>query len=884
MRIKVYLVILIIVSVWQSTAFGLGMGGIEVDSHLNEQLEARISIVTSDPAELEALEVRLASPEDFSRVGLQRSQGLNKLTFKVVDDPTGYHISVSSTEAIKEPFLNFLIEVNWANGRLLREYTVLLDPPVYVPTSTTSVTPSTTTTSGLDDYDTSPEVTDTRDDYQSTVDDSYLDSDTRSDTDDDDSNESQTDQSDYSSSYGGEEYGPVPKGDSLWEIALQTRPDSSINVNQMMLALLRSNPDAFFQDNINALKSGEILRIPDRDEILDLTSQDALDFVKSHNSLWNEYRVAVSGTAPIVSTAGTDPGRWDSYDTDTSDDTDDSRLELVPSNNNSDSDYYSSGSSNDDFAESADADRLRDDVSRAQEELSARESENSDLRSRVGELESLVDNLQRAVEIKDSDLAVLQAQLADSNDSSFADTDYTSPTDDLYATDTSSDDLYSSTDTSTDDLYGDSSTDDLYGNDGTTTDDLYASEDTPTDDLFTTDDTATDDLYADDTTSSSDPLLFGDPDTSSMDPEDTGISDPFAVDQIADTSDAEVAAEDTTEPVAFLPNPEPSMMDQVMGYATNPIAIGGLVGLFLLIGVGVWLSKRGSKESVDSGSSMAERMLAGDMSSSSEPPIDEFDQLDEATSSLDDSAVEFDEDLGSIEESSSTPEDDDFSLDFGLDDEESDLDGDSETTLEHPTIQRPLTTHEKTTAERPLADDEMDFDMPELDDEFDDDGDISFDIDDSEEVSSLDAALPKEAEADDFLSDGLDLDFAETDLDEDVNLDFGDLDGPDTSLESIVTDDDLGEDSMAQQEEINFDHSPPPIPDLADDLEEDVELDLGDEDLFAGEDAIATKLDLARAYLDMGDPDGAKSMLNEILSEGSDMQKQDAQKLLDQVS
>ena len=115
-------------------AQALGLGGIEVKSGLNEPLNAEIQVIQSAPGEADGLAVALASAEDFARVGIDRTRMDMPLSFAVGMSKDGQAvIKVTSATPVREPFLNFLLEVNWSKGRLLREYTVLLDPPVSAP-------------------------------------------------------------------------------------------------------------------------------------------------------------------------------------------------------------------------------------------------------------------------------------------------------------------------------------------------------------------------------------------------------------------------------------------------------------------------------------------------------------------------------------------------------------------------------------------------------------------------------------------------------------------------------------------------------------------------------------------------------------------------------
>ncbi|MCZ6578894.1 MAG: hypothetical protein O6927_06040, partial [Gammaproteobacteria bacterium] len=129
-----------------TNSLALGLGEIEVDSFLNQPLDAKIEVISTRPGEVDDLLVTLASRDAFTRAGLSRPRGLSELRFKVLineEDGTAV-VLVTTKKAVKEPFLNFLVEADWAKGRVLREFTVLLDPPFYADTPTPAATSSQT--------------------------------------------------------------------------------------------------------------------------------------------------------------------------------------------------------------------------------------------------------------------------------------------------------------------------------------------------------------------------------------------------------------------------------------------------------------------------------------------------------------------------------------------------------------------------------------------------------------------------------------------------------------------------------------------------------------------------------------------------------------------
>ena len=122
-------------------AWALGLGNIELKSALNQPLQAQIEVVSATPEELQSLKVAVAAAEMFERYGLERPAFLESLTFRVVTDRSGRGVvQVTSAQSIAEPFVTLLVEATWPRGRVLREYTVLLDPPVLLPASATPQT------------------------------------------------------------------------------------------------------------------------------------------------------------------------------------------------------------------------------------------------------------------------------------------------------------------------------------------------------------------------------------------------------------------------------------------------------------------------------------------------------------------------------------------------------------------------------------------------------------------------------------------------------------------------------------------------------------------------------------------------------------------------
>ncbi len=266
------------------SAGALGLGEIDLKSALNEPFVADIPLQLDDPADLNSVNVYLASVATFERYGVSRAAYLSDFRFFLSTDDSGNGIvQVRSVRAVSEPFVTLLLEVEWPAGKLLREYTVLLDPPVFdAGAVATPVQPAE-----------SPAVADTLPDaipepvaaaqpeaklepvaptvvpivapapVMPVQEPEPLPQELQP-----------LAGTETTLSLAGSTHGPVTQGQTLWGLAQELRANSSVDINQMMLALYRTNPSAFV-DNINRLKEGAILRVPNSDEIGAMTRSEA---------------------------------------------------------------------------------------------------------------------------------------------------------------------------------------------------------------------------------------------------------------------------------------------------------------------------------------------------------------------------------------------------------------------------------------------------------------------------------------------------------------------------------------------------------------------------------------------------------------------------------
>ncbi len=402
---KSSLVLALALSVATSGAQALGLGDIDLKSALNQNFNADITLLSVEKGTLDDVRVALASPEAFEQAGVERPYLLSRLYFKPerLEDGRAV-IRVTSREPIREPFLNFVIEVNWPKGRLLREYTVLLDPPVTLerkpapveapvaaPEAAPEVAPETATETAAVTAPATPAGEATEIAMEEGV-------------------------------VSGE-YGPVKTGDSLWVIAERSMHQGA-DINQMMMAIYRANPKAFFNNNINNLKAGQILRIPDREETMGISRREARDQYGEHLNAWMAEKQAAAvvateaevkpETQPEVkpgagtTEAAAGPGAAEGTAAEKPE-VQDAELKIATARPEGEGE---AGAAEEAATEETIA-RLKQELLIAKEDAESARLEGSEQHSRVVELESQLADLQRLLDLKSEQLAQLQAGLSE---------------------------------------------------------------------------------------------------------------------------------------------------------------------------------------------------------------------------------------------------------------------------------------------------------------------------------------------------------------------------------------------------------------------------------------------------------------------------------------
>ena len=269
-----------------NVALALGLGEIRVKSQPGQPLLAEIPSISSEPGELEQLRARLASPVTFERVGLPRPQGLvNELDFTVALDDAGRPVvRVTSRTPVDVAAVNFLIEVDWGQGRLVREYSALVSAPGTLAAAEQPVidapaaAPTDTITRPVEPVAAAPAEPEPVPQATQPV-------------------PTQAAPAPAVAATPapppvapGDTLAPVRRGQSLSQIAAPLAREQGYTLDQAMVALLRANPDAFINGNLNLLKQGAVLRVPEAAEAQTLLESEAAALVRSQVAEWRRAR------------------------------------------------------------------------------------------------------------------------------------------------------------------------------------------------------------------------------------------------------------------------------------------------------------------------------------------------------------------------------------------------------------------------------------------------------------------------------------------------------------------------------------------------------------------------------------------------------------------
>ncbi|RMG32962.1 MAG: hypothetical protein D6720_12375 [Gammaproteobacteria bacterium] len=353
----------------------LGLGGIKTTSALNQNFSGLIELRSVEADELPDLRVKLADAKAFAKAGLERPFFLTLLKFRPMrlDDGRAV-IRVTSDFPIREPFLDFLVEVDWPKGHLIREYTVLLDPPV----TTRRKAPAVQTTraparQAAPDASPTPPGAARR--------------------------------SAVTEPAGTGEYGPVSANDTLWSIAKKLRP-AGVTMAQMVMALFQANPEAFVEGDMNRLKRGQILRVPPPEEIRGISRAEAAQAYRQAQEQWRNRRS--SAKAKVSRNTGSDTAATKEAVTGGAAAEPEPQAELRIATARPEGKGEPGAS--EDRGDEQTLEEIKHELLIARENAESSRIETEALRNEMDELRKRLDDMQRLLMLKDQQLAQLQAK------------------------------------------------------------------------------------------------------------------------------------------------------------------------------------------------------------------------------------------------------------------------------------------------------------------------------------------------------------------------------------------------------------------------------------------------------------------------------------------
>ena len=281
----------------QTPAYSAGLGKLSINSALGQPLNAEIEVIAADPTELNSLQARMASTEAFRSANIEMSNALSGVKFVVDKKPDGRTVlKITSNKPINDPFVDMLIELNWGSGQMVREYTLLLDPPGMTNNQSNrnlTVTPVITPATPVKTRPVA--AAETGQVEKQPVHESRVNSVKPAAKKQIESKVPQKTESDSTagSKSGAETIGPVKRGATLMAIAKETKPEG-VKLEQMLVGLYRQNTQAF-SGNMNRLKTGQILKVPTKEEVSAISQAEAVREIKLQSSDWHNYRQKLAG-------------------------------------------------------------------------------------------------------------------------------------------------------------------------------------------------------------------------------------------------------------------------------------------------------------------------------------------------------------------------------------------------------------------------------------------------------------------------------------------------------------------------------------------------------------------------------------------------------------
>ena len=384
-------------------AFAAGLGKLTVTSTLGQPFRGEIDLLAVDKKDLGSIHARFASFEAFKEAKIERAPVLSAMRFSVEQKKNGDpYLKITSSKPVDEPFLDMLIELDWPAGRLVREYTILLDPPGYGEQQTAvapvvkpvSAVPAQAATVSAQPADApngavKPEIR-----ASIPLDKKLL------------TKEGAKAEIAGESKPARETYGPVRKGENLAGIASALKPEG-VSLEQMLVALFQSNKQSFAGNNMNRLKAGQILRVPEAGQAEEVKTNEAAKQVKAHSADWHAYRQKLAAAVAEAKPAQEDAARRAVSGKITT-----AVEDKAAAAKESATDILKLSKSEGLVGAGKDMQAMKGQIQSMQEEATAKEKAIKEANQRISALEKNIKEMQKLLELKNQNLADLQKQAA----------------------------------------------------------------------------------------------------------------------------------------------------------------------------------------------------------------------------------------------------------------------------------------------------------------------------------------------------------------------------------------------------------------------------------------------------------------------------------------
>ena len=475
-------------------AQALGLGRLVVHSNLDEPLNGQIELIAPKDHEIKTLKATLAAREEFDIAGIERAAHLFDIKYDVSHSPKGqYYIKVTTDRAVREPFLHFLVQVEWSGGKLIREYSVLLDPPQWVagrpaeidtphetvigevpPAAPVAAAPLETPAAPAPEPVTSAaaapvETLPPLEELPPLTDDKPVVAAAPAPVEQPAAAPAPTPApfaeaqpvapvaeprepvaampaetavaqapmpapqpvGTPAPSLAGQEYGPVRTGETLSQITDKLNYDKSLTSQQAMMAILRANPSAFIDNNVNNLKVGKILRVPEHETVAAIPRDQAAREFRGQYDAWQEYKLKLAGasrpidvaavekpkTAPALAPEKTKAGKKAAAEKPAAKGKAEpvDLLRIVRANLDREIPEDSAKTPGVDPSKDAGKEKkaLTDRIATLEEAMESSKMQNKESRDRVGKLQEQAKNTERLIELENKELAKAQKQAAE---------------------------------------------------------------------------------------------------------------------------------------------------------------------------------------------------------------------------------------------------------------------------------------------------------------------------------------------------------------------------------------------------------------------------------------------------------------------------------------